>query len=116
MSAAACSTFSGAATAMTIPGFLSAEVRNLTYNEIAAGGPYSNGDTVEFVFSSSGLLFIDNLEVASGPVLCNGNEREAIWLDTNNGVIYSVSDLTSAFNEVNINNADTGGFLGQFTQ
>jgi len=115
-SAAACSTFSGAATAATVPGFLSAEVRNLTYNEIAAGGPYSNGDTAEFVFSSSGLLFIDNVEVASGPVLCNGNEREAIWLDTNNGVIYSVSDLTSSFNEVNINNADTGGFLGQFSQ
>lgn len=108
--------FGGEPEAVSIPQFLTANTWDLTFSEVQAGAPYADGEVRTFLFSSSGGLFIDNVQVASTPVICNGNEREAIWKDTTNNLIYSVSDLTGSFNEVNVGRGDDGGFLGQFLE
>jgi len=108
--------FGGGPEAVQLPAFLTAEARTLSYFAASAGSPYENGQTATFVFSSSGKLFIDDVEVAGSPVICNGNDREAIWKDLANNLIYSVSDLQGSFNEVNVNSGDGGSFLGQFSQ
>ncbi len=108
--------FGGEPEAVSIPTFLTANTWELTFTSAQTGAPYAEGDVHTFLFSSSGRLFIDNVEVADTPVICNGNEREAIWKDTTNNLIYSVSDLTGSFNEVNVGRGDDGGFLGQFVQ
>lgn len=107
--------FAGDPTPATIPEFLSATVRTLTLTSAQEGSPFTQGETRSFTFSSSGLLFINDVQVASNPVICNGNEREAVWKDDTADLIYSVSDLTGTFNEVNLNRASDKAFLGQFT-
>ncbi len=108
--------FGGEAVAATLPAFLTASTWTLEYFEANPGAPYTADEVRTFVFSSSGRLFVDDVQIADTPVFCNGNEREAIWKDLENNLIYSVSDLSGNFNEVNVNSADGGTFLGQFTE
>ncbi|MFN3237087.1 MAG: hypothetical protein ACE37D_08500 [Pseudomonadales bacterium] len=102
--------------AATIPEFLSAEIRQLTFSSASDSAPYADGEVRSFTFSGSGLLFIDDTQVASDPVICGGNEREAVWKDATQDLIYSVSDLQGSFNEVNINRVSDKAFLGQFRE
>ena len=108
--------FQGDPTPATIPEFLSATVRELTLTTALEGSPFTEGDVRSFTFSSSGLLFINDVQVSSNPVLCGGNDREAVWKDSTADLIYSVSDLTGSFNEVNLNRASDKAFLGQFSE
>ncbi|MBO6564787.1 MAG: hypothetical protein JJ956_08590 [Pseudomonadales bacterium] len=108
--------FGGEPEAVSIPTFLTAQTWELRFTSAQPGAPYAEDDVHTFLFSSSGRLFVDDVEIANTPVICNGNEREAIWKDTTNNLIYSVSDLTGSFNEVNVGRGDDGGFLGQFIE
>ncbi len=100
----------------TIPDFITAEIRDLTFTNAQDGAPFAEGDVRSFTFSGSGRLFIDDVEVASNPVICAGNEREAVWKDATQDLIYSLSDLQGSFNEVNLNRASDKAFLGQFRE
>ncbi len=96
----------------TIPSSLEGTY-DLTYDAINSGGPFSNGESVTLVINSNGTLCVNDLSLSS-PVLFNGNPAEAIWSDSSTGIRYSVSNLTTGFNEVNV--GDTGGaFFGQLS-
>ena len=104
-------------TAATIPSSIAATY-NLTYLEITAGSGITDGTTTTFVVSTSGTLTIGST-VLSNPFLYRGNAQEAIWLDTANGLTYSLSSLTTGFNEINVSNDkmydETGfQFYGQY--
>lgn len=60
---------SGDAVSATIPELLTSSVRTLTFTSAQPDAPFNAGDQKEFTFSSSGRLFIDNIEVVSNPVL-----------------------------------------------
>lgn len=96
----------------TIPSSLEGTYE-LTYDAINSGGPFSGGETVTLVINSNGTLCVNDLSL-SDPVLFNGNPAEAIWTDSSSGFRYSVSNLTSGFNEVNVNNT-SGTFFGQLS-
>lgn len=100
----------------TIPSHFTAEAFDLEFFAADSAAPNDDGDTATFLFSSSGKLSIDDVEVADDPILCNGFDSEAVWLDEENGIIYGASSLTGEFNEVNIASATTGTFLGQWFQ
>ena len=109
--------FGGEPVAADVPEFLRSNTWNVTFQEAQAGAPYAEGETREFLFSSSGGLFIDNNQVAGTPVTCSGNDSEMIWKDTTNNLLYTVSNVsTSIFNEINVGRGDDGGFLGQFVE
>ena len=96
----------------TIPSSL-AGTYDLTYSEIVTGGPFSNGESVTVVVNSDGTLCVNELTLTN-PVLFNGNPAEAIWKDSAGGFNYSLSDLQSTFNEVNVGTS-SNSFRGQLT-
>lgn len=108
--------FGGEPTAIDIPASISGEY-NLSYFESQAGAPYTANQQVNFAINVDGenKLRINNEVVLSLPVRCGTNENEAIWKDSDNNLIYSLSSLTSGFNEINVNSAEDGRFLGQFS-
>ncbi len=106
--------FQGEPTPTTIPASFVGTVFSLTFTAGQPGSPFTDGDQRDFLVSSSGALFINDVAVAENPVLCGGNEREAVWKDSTQDLTYSLSDLSASFNEFNIARASDKAFLGQF--
>jgi hypothetical protein len=107
--------FGGEPIAVEIPDALSG-VWHVTYSESSAGAPYSDGELAHFTINDDGkgTMDINRQTILMTPVKCGSNEHEAIWKDSQNNVIYSLSSLVTGFNEINVNSATDGSFLGQF--
>ena len=93
--------FGGEATPTTIPASI-AGLWNVRYFESQPGAPYASNELAHFTVGTDGTLNINNQIVLSTPVLCNGNEHEAIWKDSTNNLLYALSSLVSGFNEINV--------------
>ncbi|MCB1693494.1 MAG: hypothetical protein KDI19_12075 [Pseudomonadales bacterium] len=103
----------GSASPATIPGSFTTSPYDLTFGSVQPNSPYAEGDMRSFSFAANGDLLIDNVVVASDPVLCGGNGHEALWKDEASGLIYAMSSLLTGFNEVNVGASD-GTYYGQF--
>ena len=85
----------------------------LTFTEIGNSSIFQNGQSVTAVLSSNGELCINGY-VLTNPVFRNGNQVEAIWVDSANNEEFAVSNFSTAtFNEVNV--TENGSFTGQLT-
>ncbi|MCF2858743.1 hypothetical protein L1286_14745 [Pseudoalteromonas sp. SMS1] len=101
-----------------LPDALSSKVFTLTFKLSESGSAYTDGQKVQFTFSSSGKLFID-----VDPDTSNGDEitldsfdkegDEYVYSDQANGFNYSVAVLNDKLHEINLF-AIGGGLLGQF--
>ncbi|KZN61987.1 hypothetical protein N473_20815 [Pseudoalteromonas luteoviolacea CPMOR-1] len=103
-----------------LPDALKGKSFTLTFAMSASGSSYSDGQVVQFTFSSSGALFIDpNPEANDGSeIQINEFEMvgsEYIYNDEANGFKYAVSVLNDKFHEVNLSTSENT-FLGQFTE
>lgn len=99
-----------------IPDGLKGQVIDLEFTT-ADYGPYKMGDIVEFTFSSSGILVINDAvgnTLTLETVVAEGSEF--IWEDNDHSKRYAVS-LTSdgELNEINLLEQTDNSFLGQFT-
>ncbi len=107
--------FGGEPSAITsLPSYLTDGVLNLNYHQNAAGAPYGDGELAHFFIGTDLTLDINRQVKMTTPVLCGSNEHEAIWKDLNANLLYSVTDLITGFNEINVNSGVDGKFLGQF--
>ncbi len=114
-SAAASSSSSSSSTTSQLPAAVSSQVVNMRFGSAQAGAPNNNDDVVEFTFSSSGLLMLDNVTFASTfTVDSSGPSPVYNW---DNGTFrYELSILNDAIHEVNVfDSANAATFLGQFT-
>ncbi|KID57000.1 hypothetical protein JF50_14115 [Pseudoalteromonas luteoviolacea] len=103
-----------------LPDALKGKSFSLTFAMSASGSSYSDGQVVQFTFSSSGALFIDpNPEANDGSeIQINEFEKvgsEYIYNDEANGFKYAVAVLNDKFHEVNLSTSEST-FLGQFTE
>lgn len=103
-----------------LPDALKGKSFTLTFAMSASGSSYSDGQVVQFTFSSSGALFIDpNPEANDGSeIQINEFEKvgtEYIYNDEANGFKYAVAVLNDKFHEVNLSTSEST-FLGQFTE
>ncbi len=95
----------------------------LTYSEAAAGGPFSDGDTVAVTVAANGSLMVPAGSLSSPFYRSFGgtpNTAEIIWLDATAQIEYALSDNHAGnFNEINIGDASQAqgsgvpAFLGQ---
>ena len=95
----------------------------LTYSEAAAGGPFSDGDTVAVTVAANGSLMVPAGSLSSPFYRSFGgtpNTAEIIWLDATTQIEYALSDNHAGnFNEINIGDASQAqgsgvpAFLGQ---
>ena len=104
-------------TAATIPASFHG-TWTLSYFKSSSTSAIENGAEKTFVFTANNELCFDDTVLAI-PVLLNGNPQEATWTDSSTGYVYSLSSLTSGFNEVNVGEGTPGAsgftFHGQFT-
>ncbi|MDK1286439.1 hypothetical protein [Pseudoalteromonas umbrosa] len=103
-----------------LPDALKGKSFTLTFTMSESGSSYSDGQVVEFTFSSSGALFIDPDPESTDNSDIQLNEFEKvdtnyIYTDEQNGYKYTVALLNEKFHEVNLNTLE-GVFLGQFTE
>jgi len=88
-------------------------VLQLTFAE--SGSPVPQGTDTRFTLSSSGTLFIDNVDVSNTPYFCPVSSQEILWLNRTNNIVYTMSlSADGNFREFNLN-APAGTFLGQYT-
>lgn len=88
-------------------------VHDLVYNRVTAGGPYTNGQAVQFTVSSSGILMVGSDKIITGPYADAGSTAEIRWND--GGIIYALSNnATGIFNELNVFSGTQ--FLGYFSE
>lgn len=85
-----------------------------TFDLINSGGPFTAGEEVTFVLRSDNVLCINGLELTD-PIHQNGNTVEALWTDSSSNIVYSVSNFSSSFNEVNISGVGFTPFYGQLS-
>jgi hypothetical protein len=99
----------------TLPSSVSGQVVSMRFGAAQASAPYSNDDLVEFTFSSSGLLMLDNATFASSFTTdSSGGSTLYIW--DNGTARLELSLINDAINEVNVfDSANAASFLGQFT-
>lgn len=84
---------------------------SLRYQQIATGGPYSNGQQVPAIVGSDNSLTIDGKKLIN-PFLKTVSPAEIFWKDGN--LEYALSNnTTGVFNEINL--SVDGTFRGQFT-
>ncbi|AOT08291.1 hypothetical protein [Pseudoalteromonas luteoviolacea] len=100
-----------------LPDALKGKVFTLTFAVSSnSGSPYSDGQVVEFTFSSSGALFIDPSPDAQIQIQeFEKVDANYVYTDEQNGFKYSVSVLNEKLNEVNLSTLENV-FLGQFTE
>ncbi|MCF6442495.1 hypothetical protein L1077_24000 [Pseudoalteromonas luteoviolacea] len=99
-----------------LPDALKGKVFTLTFAMSDSGSSYSDGQVVEFTFSSSGALFID--PSPDPQIQIQTFEKvgaEYIYKDEQNGFKYAVSVLNEKLHEVNLSTLESA-FLGQFTE
>lgn len=100
----------------SLPSALSGKLFNLKYSLITANSnvPYTDGETVEFVFSSSGALFIKRQGETTAKEISTFEliGTTYTYLDSNS-VKYAVSVVNDALNEINVSR---GAFAGQFAK
>lgn len=93
----------------------------LTYNEIQAGGPFSDGDEAKFIIGSDGSLTVEfkgDCVTIDKALIDNNTDAEVRFKDD---CVFQVWFLlsdneTGVFNEFNITDATTQRFYGQFTE
>ena len=106
----------------TLPSSVSGKVVTMQFTAPQTGAPYTLQQEVQFTFSSSGQLHIDD-----DPAANDGDEitiasftvvgSEYIWDDNANGFSYALSLKSDGnINEVNVSNTASGTFLGQFIE
>lgn len=98
-------------TAATVPASF-AGTYNLTYSLFGAGGPLEDDQAVTLVVGTDNSLCVDG-KTLSSPILRNGNQHEAIWLDSATNAEYALSSLVDGFNEVNVGGPGGSPFYGQ---
>lgn len=87
---------------------------NLTFQEINPGSPYTSGQQVTMVLRSDNSMCIEDT-ILTSPIFRNGNTVEGIWVNEAANVEIAVSNLQSAFNEVNVLGKNQAPFYGQLT-
>lgn len=90
----------------------------LTYTEINAGGPFSDGDTAEFELTSDNKLVVvfgSQCVTISNPILFAEGTTEANFRDNCvfNVLFGASDDVNGDFNEINVGTLEFQ-FLGQF--
>lgn len=90
----------------------------LTYTEINAGGPFSDGDTAEFELTSDNKLVVvygSQCVTISNPILFAEGTAEANFRDNCvfNVLFGASDDVNGDFNEINVGTLEFQ-FLGQF--
>ena len=93
-------------TAATIPASFHG-TWTLSYFKSSSTSAIENAAEKTFVFTANNELCFDDTVLAI-PVLLNGNPQEATWTDNSTGYVYSLSSLTSGFNEVNVDEGTPG--------
>ncbi|MES1944624.1 Metal-dependent hydrolases of the beta-lactamase superfamily I [Salinisphaera sp. PC39] len=102
---------------------------NLSYNEVEAGAPFTDGQAVTATIGGDGSLQIDG-KTLTGPRFCvfsgSAHTPEVIWADPDSSIEYALTDNDSGnFNEINVGDAsrprDFGDtqlptFLGQLLE
>lgn len=86
---------------------------SLTYEQIVAGGPFTNGATVTASIDGDSLTL--NGTTLHSPVLVDGTPNAIAWTDSGSGITYRVfNNVTGVFSEINLFNGST--FLGQLSE
>jgi len=90
----------------------------LTYTEINAGGPFSNGDIAEFELTSDNKLVVtfgSECVTIENPILFAEGTTEANFRDNCvfNALFGASDDINGNFNEINVGTLNFE-FLGQF--
>ncbi len=111
-------------TTATIPESIKGKNLTLTLDTLSntapASFPYKKGDTEQFTFSSSSMLFVGKTSPQNElglPSTYTGSS-EYIWYDKTNSYYVALSTKSDgSFNEINIYSKPIGGiFYGQFVQ
>lgn len=87
---------------------------SLTFQEMNSGSPFSSGQQVTMVLRSDNSMCIAD-SILTSPIFRNGNTVEGIWVNEAANIEITVSNLQSAFNEVNVLGKNLTPFYGQFT-
>ena len=105
-----------------LPSAIVDQAIRMTFTSAQTGAPYSEGQEVDFTFSDSGEMTLDE-----NPDANDGNEvlvtsfsesgNEFIWKDENAGFDYKLSlKSDNSINEINVFKASDNTFMGQFVE